>query len=141
MNSSGSKWIQGCCIVFWTMPLRLKKQQKFCPTKNFLSNCILIYSFLYFNFFKHFQSETMWGGGHSPGTTIQVFYIILRTALRNKIQTKTDELTTLTKIQYQQTISGIWALRPLWPRFTHLRKRRLLLDTLPCEFRVICRLV
>lgn len=33
----------------------------------------------------------------------------------------------------QQKMIGIWAERPLWPSFTHLKERRLLLDTLPWE--------
>lgn len=38
----------------------------------------------------------------------------------------------------QQKMIGIWAERPLWPSFTHLKERRLLLDTLP--WKISCNL-
>lgn len=73
------------------------------------------------------------GGPLCASTTCQVFYIILRNPPRDKLQTKTDELTTLKKNLCQQKMIGIWAERPMWPSFTHLKERRLLLDTLPWE--------
>lgn len=102
----------------------------FCFFLNFLN----VLHLLSLYFFKQFHTEKV--GAHSVPVlqcTCQVFYIILRNAPRDKLQTKTDELTTLKKNLCQQKMIGIWAERPLWPSFTHLKERRLLLDTLPWE--------
>lgn len=148
------KWIQTHCIVYWTtsMPLHLyiKKTMEILPHQTWIKFPIQLFCF-FLKFLKCFTStftilfQTVpyrkSGGPLCASTTCQVFYIILRNAPRDKLQTKTDELTTLKKNLCQQKMIGIWAKRPLWPPFTHLKERRLLLDTLPWEICVICRLV
>lgn len=75
------------------------------------------------------------GGPLCASTTVYVSGILHHSKKCTQRQTpdKDWRINNIKKNLSQQKMIGIWAERPLWPSFTHLKERRLLLDTLPWE--------